>query len=67
MLSFRLSPEFRFIFIMNLLGEHIEPVYRIQNLADIEALEKVPLQSRILERNTYALLEKGAQISPQAR
>ena len=44
----------------------MEAVYRIQNLADIEALEKVPLQERIQEKNTYALLEKGAQINPQA-
>jgi fatty-acyl-CoA synthase len=42
------------------------PVYRIQNLTDIEALEKVPLQERIREKNTYALLEKGARINPQA-
>ncbi len=44
----------------------MEEMVRIQNLSDIEALEKIPLRERIQERTTYALLEKGAGINPQA-
>ncbi len=44
----------------------METVYKIENLADIEALEKVPLEERIREKNTYDLLEKGAYINPNA-
>ena len=38
----------------------------IRDLADIEALERVPLAERIPERNVYELLERGARVNPDA-
>jgi fatty-acyl-CoA synthase len=36
----------------------------IRNLADIEEIEKVPLDERVKERSTYEVIENGAQINP---
>ncbi len=36
----------------------------IRNKTDIEDIEKIPLEDRILEKSTYELLEKAAAINP---
>jgi len=38
----------------------------LRNLADIEALESMPVERRIVANSTYELIEKGAAINPQA-
>ncbi len=40
--------------------------FTIRNLADIEAIEKVPLHERVTEKSTYELIGKGAAINPDA-
>ena len=40
--------------------------FTIRNLADIEAIEKVPFAERVTESNTYELISKGAAINPAA-
>ncbi|WP_054032664.1 acyl-CoA synthetase [Desulfatitalea tepidiphila] len=40
--------------------------FTIRNLADIEAIEKVPLLERVTEKSTYELISKGAAINPDA-
>ena len=40
--------------------------FTIRNLADIEAIEKVPLHERVTEKSTYELISKGAAINPDA-
>lgn len=39
----------------------------IRGMADVEAIEKVPLADRLKTMNTYQLLEQGAKIDPKAR
>jgi fatty-acyl-CoA synthase len=38
----------------------------VRNLADIEAIERVPLSERIKASSTYELLQQGAAIDPEA-
>jgi fatty-acyl-CoA synthase len=38
----------------------------VRNLADIEAIERVPLSERIKVSSTYELLQQGAAIDPEA-
>ncbi len=38
----------------------------VRNLADIEAIEKVPLAERIKAASTYELLHQGAAVDPEA-
>ncbi|KJS31241.1 MAG: AMP-binding protein [Desulfatitalea sp. BRH_c12] len=40
--------------------------FTIRNLADIEAIEQVPLSERVTEKSTYELISKGAAINPDA-
>ncbi len=40
--------------------------FTIRNLADIEAIEKVPISQRIKARSTYELIGAGAAINPEA-
>lgn len=40
--------------------------FTIRNLADIEAIEKVPFTERVTESSTYELISKGAAIDPAA-
>jgi len=44
----------------------MEDAFIIRNLADIEAIERVPLDERIQETSTFELLERGANINPEA-
>ncbi len=44
----------------------METFFTIRNLADIEEVEKVPLAERVKEKSTYELIEKGADINPDA-
>lgn len=39
---------------------------RVENLRDIEAYEKVPIEARLTFRNTYDLIKEGAGINPEA-
>lgn len=39
---------------------------KVKTLADIEALEKVPLEERLTFLNTYAMITQGAAINPGA-
>ena len=41
------------------------PVF-IRTLSDIEAIERTPWQERLKPRNTYAMLQQGASINPDA-
>ncbi len=38
----------------------------IRGIADIEEIEKVPIEQRVKEKNTIELLEKGAAVNPKA-
>jgi fatty-acyl-CoA synthase len=38
----------------------------IKTVADIEAIEKIPIQERMKTFNTYDLLKQGAAINPEA-
>jgi fatty-acyl-CoA synthase len=40
--------------------------FKIRNMADIEAIERVPLSERIKARSTYELISAGADINPRA-
>lgn len=40
--------------------------FTIRTLADIEAIEKVPLEQRFSEKSTFELIRKGAAIDPAA-
>ncbi len=44
----------------------MEEQFTVRNLADIEAIEKVPLTERVKETSTYELISKGAAINPDA-
>ncbi len=41
-------------------------ILKIRDLSDIEEIEKVPVYERVKEKNTYELIEKGANINPEA-
>ncbi len=40
--------------------------YRIATPADIEEIEKVPFEKRIIANHTYEMLEKGCSVSPDS-
>jgi fatty-acyl-CoA synthase len=40
--------------------------FKIRTLADIEAIEQVPIQERVTARNTYELIGRGAALDPEA-
>jgi fatty-acyl-CoA synthase len=42
-------------------------VFTIRNVADIGAIEKVPLSKRVKGSSTYELIEQGASIDPNAK
>ena len=42
-------------------------LFTIRNLADIGAIEKVPLSERVKGSSTYELIEQGASIDPDAK
>jgi len=42
-------------------------LFTIRNLADIGAIEKVPLSERVKGSSTYELIEQGASIDPNAK
>ncbi len=43
------------------MGEH-----KVATLADIEEIEKVPIEERIIANHTYEMLEKGCSVDPDA-
>ena len=42
----------------------METNFLIRNLADVEEIEKIPLEQRVREKSTFEILEKGAAINP---
>jgi len=44
----------------------MEPVFRIESIRDIAAIELIPFTERIQERNTFAVIENGAALNPDA-
>ncbi|MEW6187121.1 MAG: acyl-CoA synthetase [Thermodesulfobacteriota bacterium] len=44
----------------------IQNSFSIREIKDIEEIETIPLPERIKEQSTFDLLEKGAQINPEA-
>ena len=40
--------------------------FTVAGMKDIEAIETVPFQDRVAESNTYAVIEKGAAVNPEA-
>jgi len=44
----------------------MENVFKVADLSDVEEIEKVPLSERVKEKSTYELIEKGANINPEA-
>ena len=44
----------------------MENSFTIRGIPDIEEIERIPLAERIKEKSTFELLEKGAEINPEA-
>ena len=40
--------------------------YEIATVADIEEIEKIPLEERLTVHNTYDMIKQGASIDPDA-
>jgi len=40
--------------------------YRIATLADIEEIEKIPLEERMIANHTYEMLKKGCSVNPDS-
>ncbi len=40
--------------------------FKIRTLADIEAIEKIPIQDRVTASSTYEMIARGAAIDPEA-
>jgi fatty-acyl-CoA synthase len=40
--------------------------FRIATVADIEAIEKIPVTERVKEKSTFELIRKGAMVNPNA-
>ncbi|ACN15207.1 FadD5 [Desulforapulum autotrophicum HRM2] len=44
----------------------MEQGYTIRNVADIKKIETTPVSELVIEKNTYELIRKGAEINPDA-
>ncbi|MBC2710299.1 MAG: acyl-CoA synthetase [Desulfosarcina sp.] len=44
----------------------MEETFAVTGMKDIEAIEAVPFQDRVAETSTYAVIEKGAAVNPDA-